>query len=104
MRVGTGPARFSPLHALWCRHLILLDLDTSLSGSILRLSLKFCAAFCFSKAACLRAVRLGGTSADEAAEVDMRLAAIAERYGHPSAAVHMYSHMMANPATNDHGR
>ncbi|CBJ29260.1 putative methyltransferase [Ectocarpus siliculosus] len=58
----------------------------------------------YAKAACLRAVRLGGTSADEAAEVDMRLAAIAERYGHPSAAVHMYFHMMANPATNDHGR
>ncbi|CAM9670942.1 unnamed protein product [Ectocarpus sp. 6 AP-2014] len=58
----------------------------------------------YAKAACLRAVRLGGTSADEATEVDMRLAAIAERHGHPSAAVHMYFHMMANPATNDHGR
>ncbi|CAM9880704.1 unnamed protein product, partial [Hapterophycus canaliculatus] len=58
----------------------------------------------YGKAACLRAARLGGLSANEAAEVDMRLAATAERYGQPSAAVRLYLRMMANPATNDNGR
>lgn len=57
-----------------------------------------------AQAACLRAARVGGITVDEAAEVDMRLAAIAERYGRPSAAVQLYFRMMASPATNDNGR
>lgn len=57
-----------------------------------------------TQAACLRAARLGGIAVDEAAEIDMRLAAIAERYGRPSAAVQLYFRMMASPATNDSGR
>lgn len=60
--------------------------------------------FIITQAACLRAARLGGNTVDEAAEIDMRLAAIAERYGRPSAAVQLYCRMMASPATNDNGR
>ncbi|CAM9390627.1 unnamed protein product, partial [Scytosiphon promiscuus] len=58
----------------------------------------------YAKAACLRAARLGGLSASEAAEIDMRLAATAERFGQPSAAVQLYLRMMGNPATNENGR
>lgn len=56
------------------------------------------------QAACLRAARLGEITVEEAAEIDMRLAAIAERYGRPSAAVRLYFRMMASPATNENGR
>lgn len=56
------------------------------------------------QAACLRAVRLGGMSIDDAVETDMRLAAAAYLHGHESNALKIYFGIMGQPFTNENGR